>query len=139
MARFDETRATLVTISIGINDLLQGTDEQQFTVNYEELLSRLMKTGVPIVVTNLPDITVAPAISGVNTEDLNIRLQLFNKRIEELARSRGLRVVNLYQESLNTPLSSPDLFSADGLHPSDAGYESWAETMWPEVKKAINR
>jgi acyl-CoA thioesterase-1 len=138
MARFGETQATLVTISIGMNDLLQGVDEQQFAGNYEEIVSRLREADVSIVMTNLPDVTVAPAISGLDHETLSTRLGLFNRRIKELAGRYGLPLVDLRQKSLSALQSRPDFFSADGLHPSDAGYESWAEAMWPAVKNALD-
>jgi acyl-CoA thioesterase-1 len=138
LAHFDSTRATLVTVSIGMNDLMQGIDERQFAGNYEEIVSRLRKTGVPIVLTNLPDITAAPAVAGFNHEALDARLELFNGRIEELAGRYGLPLVDLRQETLGALQSRPDFFSADGLHPSDVGYESWAEAMWPAVEEAID-
>jgi acyl-CoA thioesterase-1 len=33
--------------------------------------------------------------------------------------------------------SHPEFFSEDGFHPSDKGYEFWAEQMWPTIALTI--
>ncbi len=138
LARVGGTGATLVTVCIGMNDLMRGADEQQFARNYEEIVMRLRKAGVAVVVTNLPDLTLAPAASGLDHDALGARLELFNNRIEELAGRYDLPLADLHRESLGAFRSRPELFSADGLHPSDAGYESWAEAMWPATQEALD-
>ena len=51
----------LVTIGIGINDIGHGLTIEQFSKNYETILSTLKeKTHAKIVVTNLPDVSSAP-------------------------------------------------------------------------------
>ena len=138
LARLGGTGATLATVCIGMNDLMRGVDEQQFARNYEEIVTRLRKAGVAVVVTNLPDITFAPAASGIDTAALGARLEQFNNRITELAGRYDLPLADLHSESLGAFRSRPDLFSADGLHPSDAGYETWAEAMWPATQEAFD-
>lgn len=138
LAHFGGTGATFVSVCIGMNDLMRGTDEQQFARNYEEIVTRLRKAGVAVVVTNLPDITLAPAASGQDHAALGERLENYNSRIEELAGRYDLPLADLHRESLGAFRSRPGLFSADGLHPSDAGYESWAEAMWPATLEALD-
>ncbi len=56
----------LVTLGIGINDVGHGFSVDQFSKNYEEILSRLRKnTKATIVVTNIPDISSAPRIPEI--------------------------------------------------------------------------
>ena len=31
----------------------------------------------------------------------------------------------------------PEYFSGDGFHPSDRGYELWAEKMWPTIAQVL--
>jgi lysophospholipase L1-like esterase len=33
----------------------------------------------------------------------------------------------------------PDFFSFDGFHPSDVGYEQWADLMLPTVRPLVDR
>jgi lysophospholipase L1-like esterase len=64
-------------------------------------------------------------------------VEQFNRRIEEIAKRHGLSLVDLYQSYKSAAQSRAGLFSADGFHPSDLGYELWAEAMWPAVRRAI--
>jgi len=138
MKRFPAEQATFVTISIGVNDLVQGVGDEQFARNYEEIISSLEKTDAQIIITNLPDISLAPAVSEFRRLDVARVVALFNQRIEEIAERHKLPLVNLYQISSALIQSHPDFFSNDGLHPSDIGYQFWAEEMWPIVEKTVN-
>jgi acyl-CoA thioesterase-1 len=137
ISRFPKDHVTLVTIAVGTNDLMQGVDEDQFLRNYDEIISRLREADVPIIVTNLPDIVSAPALAQFPHEALRSRVELFNELIKSVANRHDVLLVDLYQAYGKTSRSRPDFFSADGFHPSDIGYEFWAEAMWPAVEKSI--
>jgi acyl-CoA thioesterase-1 len=127
----------LVTVCIGINDLLRGREAKQFAEDYETLVAGLAQSGRRVVVANLPDGASAPAVQGVADESFRMRLGQFNKAIEDVARRRGLPLVDLYTLGGETVRPRPEFFSSDGLHPSDLGYARWAEAMWPTVEQAI--
>lgn len=132
------TRANLVSVSIGINDVLQGRSELEFEENYEQILSQLEKLDAVTVVVNLPDITAAPALLRSPDPSIDVRLRSFNKKIERIANKRGLPLVDLYSVTRDSLRLQSELFSADGMHPSDAGYQLWADAMWPTVRQAIS-
>jgi len=138
ITRLDGTRATLVTICVGVNDLLRGREAKQFAENYETLVAKLMQPGRLIVVANLPDVASAPAMKGMADESLRTRLGEFNTAIEEIARRHGVPLVDLYKLRGELIRSRPEFFSSDGLHPSDLGYTHWAEAMWAVVEQAIH-
>jgi len=46
-------------------------------------------------------------------------------------------VFDIYTITREQLPAHPEFFSADGFHPSDAGYEMWAEQMWPTLLKMI--
>jgi lysophospholipase L1-like esterase len=129
---------TLITLSIGANDLMKEVEGGEFAERFEEIVLRLKEFGAPIVITNLPDISLAPAMPALIREDMRRRAIIFNARIGEIAKRHGLLSVNLYDMSREIVPAHPEFFSTDGFHPSDAGYEFWMEMMWPEVKKAID-
>lgn len=131
-------KPTFVTLSIGINDLLQRISDEEFAANYEDIVKSLKRLALPIVVTNLPDISSAPSLPNSMREEIRGNLLLFNKRIEALAKRHGLLLVDLYEPSSKL-VTTHAFFSSDGFHPSDAGYEFWTRIMWPTVKIAINR
>ncbi|HJR08647.1 MAG TPA: SGNH/GDSL hydrolase family protein [Pyrinomonadaceae bacterium] len=139
LARLDsQTRPTLITVGIGINDVSHGVDVERFAQNYEEIVVRLKsKTDAPIVVTNIPDISHAPRVPAFLHEQVRQRILLFNTRLAEIARRHELRLVDAYDMSREVIPAHPEFFSADGFHPSDEGYEYWAKMMWPTVKEAI--
>lgn len=137
MNRFSESQAAFVTVGIGINDLLQGVPEQEFANNYHEIVTRLNKAGVPVVLINLPDLTAAPALAGLPHDEIKLRTQNFNKLIEEVARRHQTLLVDLHNLKGDSLKSRTQYFSADGFHPSDSGYEAWTELMWPVVEKLI--
>lgn len=128
---------TLITLSIGANDLMNEVEEEGFAERFEQIVLRLKEFGAPIVITNLPDISLAPAMPVLVRQDMRRRVIIFNARIGEVANRHGLLPVDLYDMSRKIVPTHPEFYSTDGFHPSDAGYEVWMEKMWPEVKKAI--
>jgi lysophospholipase L1-like esterase len=138
VARLGGERATLVTICVGVNDLLRGREVEQFAKDYETLVAKLRQSSRLVVVANLPDITSAPAMKGMADESLRSRLGQFNKATEDVARQHGVPMVDLHELSGEMIRSRPEYFSSDGLHPSDQGYAQWAEAMWAVVGQAIH-
>jgi acyl-CoA thioesterase-1 len=132
------SRPTLVTLGIGINDLGHGMSAERFARNYEEIIKRLRtETTAKIVVTNIPDISFAPVVDARARDNTRRGVQLFNEKIHAIAERYKLLLVDVYSETHRVIPSHPEFFSEDGFHPSDEGYEYWAETMWPVVKVAI--
>lgn len=133
------TRATLVTVCVGVNDLLRGHEAEQFARDYETLIAKLRQPGRLVVVANLPDVASAPAMKGAADESLRSRLLQFNKAIEDVARRHGARLVDLYKSGGEKSQLRPEFFSPDGLHPSDLGYARWAEEMWAVIEPAMQK
>ena len=128
----------LVTLGIGINDIGHRLSLDQFSKNYEEILSTLKeKTRARIVVTNIPDISTAPVIPGWSRNAYQKQIIQFSRRLEEIAARHGVTVFDIYTITSQELPSRPEYFSNDGFHPSDAGYELWAQTMWPTVARTI--
>ena len=133
------TRPTLITLGIGINDIGHGMPPERFARNYEEIIKRLKtETSAQIVVTNIPDISYAPVIPRSEHESLRRRINAFNEKIHAIAESYQLHMVDAYSETHKVIESHPEFFSEDGFHPSDKGYEKWAEVMWPTVQAALS-
>lgn len=128
----------LVTLGIGINDVGHGFSPDQFAKNYEEIISRLRSnTKAIIIVTNIPDISSAPRIPEIIRGEYERLIVEFNRRLEEVALRHGVIVFDVHTTTREQLPAHPEFFSADGFHPSDAGYEFWAEKMWPTVARAI--
>jgi acyl-CoA thioesterase-1 len=132
------SRPTLITLGIGINDVGHGMSVERFAQNYETIITRLEAARATIVVTNIPDVSLAPVASSMAGRDEYLRrITLFNERISDIASRHGLLMVDAFNATRDAIPRSPDFFSEDGFHPSDKGYEYWAETMWPTIKKVL--
>ncbi|MEK6283761.1 MAG: SGNH/GDSL hydrolase family protein [Acidobacteriota bacterium] len=128
----------LVTLGIGINDIGHGVSLERFSQNYDEILGTLRsKTTATIIVTNIPEISSAPRIPvGLRSQYQQLIVE-YNKKLAEVASRHGVTVFDVYTITHEQLPAHPEYFSADGFHPSDEGYELWAETMWPTIARVI--
>lgn len=128
----------LVTLGIGINDIGHGLSLQEFARNYQTILDRLKnQTRAVVIVTNIPDISSAPRIPSSMRAQYQRTIDQFNQKLQEIAGKYEVTVFDVYTITREQLPAHPEYFSADGFHPSDAGYEMWAEQMWPALMKAI--
>jgi lysophospholipase L1-like esterase len=125
-------KPTLLTLGIGINDIGHGFSPEQFGRNFEQIVSRLTTdANAPLVITNIPDISTAPTVPVLMRQEIERVITLYNAHIADTATRHGAIVVDAYSVTHDLLPSHPEYFSRDGFHPSDAGYEVWAEQMWP--------
>jgi acyl-CoA thioesterase I len=133
----------LVTLGVGINDLWRGVTPEQFESHFDSLAKGLVSTGAVVVVSNLPDMSLAPvARLAANFLPLPLiaqRIGEFNAAVERVVARHGLLGVDLHTPSRVELPGSSDYFSADGFHPSDTGYLRMAEHFWPAVQQAAER
>ncbi len=129
----------LVTIGIGINDIGHGVGVDEFARNFDKILTELSEhTNAQIVVTNLPDISSSTRVPAVIRAQSQAVIGQYNQRLQEIAARHGLPVFDVFTLTHNELPSHPEYFSADGFHPSDAGYQLWAEHMWPMIEPLVN-
>jgi acyl-CoA thioesterase-1 len=139
VGRVGEQRPTLITVGVGANDLIRGVPAETFARNFEEIVVRLKRqTQAPVVVMNIPDMSLAPAVPAYMRDSARRHIQVFNGHIASIAGRYGLPVVDLFGRSREFS-SHPEFFSPDGLHPSDAGYEYWAGLLWPYAEKQLGK
>jgi acyl-CoA thioesterase-1 len=129
------TRPRLITLGIGINDVGLQLPDDAFALNLEETVVPLRRLAAPIVICNIPDLALAPAVARlVPVHVYEKRIELFNEHIAATAARHGLALVDLYSWSREALPGRPELFSPDGFHPSALGYEVWAERMAPHIE-----
>jgi acyl-CoA thioesterase I len=128
----------LVTLGIGINDIGHGFSVEEFARNYEQIISTLRnKTRARIIVTNIPDISSAPRIPQFARAQYQQAIINFNQRLEAIAARYEVTVFDVHTTTREQLPAHPEFFSGDGFHPSDAGYELWANEMWPVVARSV--
>jgi acyl-CoA thioesterase-1 len=129
----------LVSVLIGVNDVVQGVPEATYRVNVARILEALVGLLPPgrVVAVTTPDYTVTPR--GGDYGDparQSAAIRRFNGALDELARGRGILVVDIHDLSLEAA-SDRSLVADDGLHPSGAQYARWVDRIAPVVEDAL--
>ena len=128
----------LVTLGIGINDIGHGVSQEEFIQNFDEILNRLRnETKAVVIVSNLPDISSAPRIPQAMRSEYQQSIIEFNRKLAESVSRHSVIMFDVFEITHEQLALHPEYFSADGFHPSDKGYELWAEQMWPTVAKTL--
>jgi acyl-CoA thioesterase I len=128
----------LVLIGIGANDLTSGTAPEVFRRQFEAVVAGVRaRTDAPIVVSNVPDVSLAKAIQPAWRAPLTARVDAYNAVIAKVAHERNLVVFDLCALTRQTLPAHPEYLSGDGYHPSDRGYEAWAAGLWQVVRRVL--
>ena len=128
---------SLVTLGIGINDV-QRLMLEEYERNLDRIVRRVRAaTAAPFVLTNIPDITCSPVVPEFMRDEARKRIDAFNAALDRVAASHSLTLVDVYTRSRELLPARPDFFCSDLFHPSDEGYQFWADEMWPAVEQAI--
>jgi lysophospholipase L1-like esterase len=122
------------TLQIGVNDWVQGADEETFRKRFVLLVDRMLevvKDKNRLLVVTIPDFGVTPAgPKYARGRNISEGIAAFNKIINQEAERRGLRVVDVFPLSKKMQ-SDPTLVAADGLHPSAKEYAEWEKIIFP--------
>jgi acyl-CoA thioesterase-1 len=134
-AKEAQDSADLVTIWVGINDLVHGDDPDQFGQDVHFILGMLRQhVARTIVIANLPNLTRLPRFrrqpSPHVTED---RIRAYNAVIAEEAREAGASLIDLFAQDLRDDL----VLHSDGFHPNDAGHREIAESFLQAIRPKI--
>jgi len=134
LPRAKRTPADLVLLGIGINDVGLQLPEESFSFNLEQIAVSVAAVRAPVVICNIPDLALSPAAQRLDRALYEKRIQLYNTHIEATAARHRFAHVDMFAASRRLS-GTPGLFCADGFHPSAAGYDAWADAMWPAVRQ----
>ncbi|HSL75958.1 MAG TPA: SGNH/GDSL hydrolase family protein [Candidatus Limnocylindrales bacterium] len=125
----------LVTLLIGVNDVVQDIPAATYEANVVTILDVLL-AALPadrVIVVAIPDYTVTPA--GADYGDPTAKhgaIVEANAVMERLARQRRLTFVDIFDISLRAA-ADRSLVADDGLHPSGTQYARWVDRIEPVV------
>jgi lysophospholipase L1-like esterase len=126
----------LVTLLIGVNDVVQGIPPMTYQSNVVDILDALQARLPPdrIVTVAIPDYTATPAGADYgDPDDQHDGIVADNAIMARLARARGIAFVDIFDVSLRAA-DDRSLVADDGLHPSGAQYALWVERIAPVVE-----
>ncbi len=128
----------LVLVAIGANDVTHLTGLDSIRENTRLFVQRLRDEGLPVIVAGAPDMR-APAFYEPLRSMVGWRGRAVTDAIEESAAAAGATVIPLADKTRAFFISNPDeAYSSDRFHPGPAGYERWAQALFPEVAEALH-
>ncbi|MPY93852.1 MAG: hypothetical protein GEV08_12550 [Acidimicrobiia bacterium] len=122
---------SLVTVSLGVNDLRAEVDPADYEEQLGSLVRRLRRGGAArVLVANTPPIDHLPAYvaeaggSFPASDDLLALVTAYNQAVARVAAVEGAELVDLHAAGMAARAEGAEasLVAADGFHPSTAGH-----------------
>lgn len=130
-----------VTLMIGVNDQFQGISLQRFSQGLERLIDRAIaltaqQNPARVLLISIPDYSVTPFGRHFQPNRTARELTEFNAIIQNRAKARGLRFVNVtdISQRADTDLT---LLAIDRLHPSAKMYSLWLQRILPAIDEIL--
>ena len=142
LPKFVRSNPNFASLLIGVNDWVQGVDEETFRTRLSYLLDQMLAV-LPnkkhLLVVTIPDFGVTPT-GGKYSRGRNIHEGIlgFNKIVTEEARKRGLEVVDIFPLSKKMG-QDKSLVAKDGLHPSAKAYAEWEKVIFPAALELLTK
>ena len=115
---------------IGVNDLVQGRALDEYRGSLRTIYEAVK--GRHVVAVSIPTWSYVPAAADFGGEE---RVDRLTRRFNEIARDeatrRGFTWVDIGDASTSA-IGSPGWIADDNLHPGDAQYAAWADTIWAQ-------
>jgi acyl-CoA thioesterase-1 len=134
----DRLKPQLVTILIGVNDIVQGRTAEQYRASLIRIFDTVAALGLPrgqVVAISMPNWSEVPAAPTFGDKAALRRLtDTFNSIAQREAETRGFTWIDITAVSTSA-MGSPGWISSDQLHPGDAQYAAWADVIWTAVQE----
>jgi lysophospholipase L1-like esterase len=123
-------RPTVITLLIGANDIVRGSDEDRYRRRLRSIHERI-RADAPdarVIALPQPDWSLSPAGSGFGDPAALARtIERFNEIARDEADRAGAVWIDLFP--LMREQGRKKMVAADGLHPSAEAYAEWARAL----------
>lgn len=132
----------MVTLLIGVNNQYRGESLNVYRKEFKELLQTALDFAdgnkAHVFVLSIPDWGVTPYGMGSGRDQQSIAREIdaFNKIKKEETLAMGISYTDITVASRKAA-SDRDLVASDGLHYSAKMHAEWADSLKPEVIKAL--
>ena len=137
-----QVKPELVSILIGVNDLVQGRTPEQYQSSLVQIYDTVAALGLPagrVVAISIPNWSIVPAARTFGDPTRIRRLtDRFNAIAQQEAQAREFTWIDITAISTSA-LGSPGWISSDALHPGDTQYAAWADVIWNVVGEPWTR
>ncbi len=142
LALIDRIKPDLLTVLIGVNDLVQNRSVDEYRASLVTIYDRIRGLALEdgrVAAIAIPNWSVAPAAQQFGEPQfIKAVTTAFNAAAKREALERGFTWVDVTWVSTYR-LGSPGWIGADQLHPGDAQYAAWAEVIWDNVRDSWAR
>lgn len=126
-------RPDLVSILIGVNDLVQGRSADQYRKSLRTIYDSV--AGGKAFAVSIPTWSYVPAVQNFGGADRVDHLtRTFNAVSLEEAQAHGFAWVDIGEAS-TSGIGTKGWIASDQLHPGDVQYAAWAEVIWAVTKR----
>jgi len=126
-------RPELVSILIGANDVVQGSDDATYRARLTQIYEAVKELGLPperVLAVSIPDFSPLPGAAPFGSPShLRGRIDAFNDIAREEATFRGFQSADITAISRETNRGD-DWLASDGLHPGPAQHSALADHLW---------
>jgi acyl-CoA thioesterase-1 len=126
-------RPELVSILIGANDVVQGSDEATYRARLAQIYDAVKELGLPaerVLAVSIPDFSPLPGATPFGSPSfLRARIDTFNDVARSEAASRSFRYADITAISRDSNRGDGWL-ADDGLHPGPAQHRAFADHLW---------
>jgi acyl-CoA thioesterase I len=138
LALVDRLKPQLVTILIGVNDIVQGRSialyGKSLATIYDAVVALRLEPGRVIAIA-IPNWSVVPAAADFGDPERLRRLtDEFNGLASTEAARRGFMWVDITAVS-TSPDGTAGWISSDRLHPGNVQYAAWADLIWKAARE----
>src|SRR5438270_6310628 len=142
LPKFINAKPNFASLLIGVNDWVQGVDEETFRKHFTYLLDQMLQV-LPnkrrLLVVTIPDFGVTPTgPTYARGRDISQGLTRFNQILTEESKKRGLVVVDIFPLSKKMG-EDKSLMAKDGLHPSAKEYVEWEKIIFPVALELLKQ
>lgn len=122
----NEGRADLIVIALGVNDAKGVTSRKNWRRDVSGIIRDIRRhTQAPILLAGLPPVHKFSALPRPLSSVLGARARLLDRDLVNIGRQ--------WKSVFHMPIAGSDLdirnLAIDGFHPSEQGYDLWAESL----------
>jgi lysophospholipase L1-like esterase len=142
LPKFVNSNPDFASLLIGVNDWVQGIDENTFRNRFSYLIDQMLAV-LPnkkqLLVVTIPDFGVTPTGPKYSRgRNIHEGIMQFNQIVTEEARKRGLSVVDIFPLSKKMG-KDKSMVAKDGLHPSAKAYAEWEKIIFPVALELLEK
>ena len=142
LPQLDALNPELVSVLIGVNDVVRGVPDTEYASNVAVILDDLVARLAPdrIVCVATPDYTRTPRGADYGNPELQSdRIVRFNAILREACELRDIAFVPEIFEISQRAGEEAGLVATDDLHPSGEQYRRWVQAIAPVVQTLLAR